>query len=323
MRGLAAIALAAALAATVQAQAPAGGLPAVNAALQAGEADRAISLLAGLPATEAGSAEAHNLRCRVYYALEQWDAAVGECEQAVRLDGQNSNFQLWLGRALGEKADRASFISAYSLAKRVRAAFEQAVAIDPRNVDALSDLGEFYSSAPGVVGGGTDKAQGVVTKLEAVDMAQAHELRSRIASANKDFATAEQEFHKAIAASAHPAFQWMSLASFLRARGRWNDMAAAVASGKAAVDKDRHAGVALFNGATVLVQAGRNLDLAAKLLDAYLAGPVKTEEAPAFSAHVLRARVAAKLGDTARAKQERDAALALASQYKPALDLKF
>ena len=321
MRMLAVLALAAWLSAMAHTQNSA--LDDVNAALQAGEADRALSMLAGLQPPEAGSAEAHNLRCRVYFTLEQWEPAAHECEQAVRLGGQNSNYHMWLGRALGEWAGRASFITAYNLAKRARSEFEQAVAIDPRNAEALADLGEFYSSAPGIVGGGMDKAQGVVEKLEKVDMARAHELRARIAVANKDYATAEQEFRKAIAASAHPAFQWMTYASFLRSRQRWSDMEAAVSSGKAAAERDHHAGVALYNGATVLVRAGRNYDMAAKLLDAYLAGPVKTEEAPVFVAHVLRARVAAKLGDLATAKRERDAALALASQYKPAHDLKF
>ena len=299
------------------------GADGVAAALQHGEADHALALLSGLPPADAGSAQAHNLRCRVYYTLEQFSAAVSECEQAVRLDGNNSNYRLWLARAVGESASRASLLSAYGMAKRARSEFEQAVALDPRNAAALADLGEFYASAPGMVGGGIDKAQGVVAKLEQVDMVRAHELRARIAYQNKDFSTAEQEYRKAIAASAHPASQWMGLASFFRKRERWDEMTAAVTSGKAAADKDPGAAVALFDGANVLVGAGRNLDLAARLLDAYLAGPVKTEEAPAFVAHVLRARVADKLGDKAKAKQQRDAALALASQYKPALDLKF
>ena len=87
--------------------------------------------------------------------------------------------------------------------------------------------------------------------------------------------------------------------------------------------QQEHAAVALYNGASVLIKANRNLALAAKMLDGYLASPMKTEEAPAFTAHVQRARVAAKLGDTVTAKRERDAALALAKEYKPALDLKF
>jgi tetratricopeptide (TPR) repeat protein len=325
VRKLAAIALAAALGAiaSVSAQAQQSGLPEVSAALQVGEADHALSLLSSLPGAEAQSAEAHNLRCRVLFTLQEWDQAGSECEQAVQLDGQNSDYHMWLGRTLGERASRASFLSAYSLAKRTREEFEQATQLDPHNAAALADLGEFYSSAPGVVGGGMDKAQGVVEQLDHVDPARAAELRARIAEGNKDYATAEREFHNAIKASHQPAFQWMTLGSYLRRRQQWSAMQTAIESGYAAAQRDRHAAVALYNGATVLIRANRNLDLAAKMLDAYLASPLKTEEAPAFAAYVARARVAAQLGDKTTAKRDHDAALALAAEYKPAQNLKF
>lgn len=320
-----AVVLSAALcaAASISAQAQENSLSAVNAALQAGEADHALSLLSSLPGAEAQSAEAHNLRCRVLFTLQEWDQASSECAQAVQLDGQNSDYHMWLGRTLGERASRASFLSAYSLAKRTRQEFEQATQIDPHNAAALADLGEFYSSAPGVVGGGMDKAEGVVTELDRVDPARAAELRARIAEGNKDYATAEREFRAAIKASRQPAFQWMTLGSYLRRRRQWNEMEKAIENGYAAAQRDRHAAVALYNGATVLIRAGRNLNLAAKMLDAYLAGPLKTEEAPAFVAYVARARVAAQLGDKATAERDRNAALALAAEFKPAQNLKF
>jgi len=214
---LPAVVLAAAAAIAASAQAP---LAQANAALQAGEADRALALLNSLSPSGAGQAEAHNLQCRVRFTLEQWNAAASQCEQAVRLDGQNSNYHLWLGRALGEKADRASFLRAYSLAKRVRAEFEESVSLNPRNAEALADLGEFYRQAPGVVGGGIDKAQGIAAQLDKVDPARAHELRGRIAEEHKDYGAAEREFKLAVAAGAHPALQWTSLAGFYSSRQR-------------------------------------------------------------------------------------------------------
>src|SRR4051794_11141134 len=102
------------------------GLAAANAALQAGQADRALALLKTLPPPENNSGDAHNLRCRVLFTLEQFEAAMIECEQAVALDPQNSSYHLWLGRAMGEVADRANFVTAYKLAKRARSEFELA-----------------------------------------------------------------------------------------------------------------------------------------------------------------------------------------------------
>lgn len=298
------------------------GLAAVNLALQAGQADRALALLKSLPQPVADSGEAHNLRCRVLFTLEQFEAAKTECEKAVNLDPQNSMYRLWLGRTLGEVADRANFLNAYGLAKRARSEFEQAVQLNPSNAEALADLGEFYSSAPGVVGGGTDKAKGVASKLDRVDKARAHELRSAIAKENGDMVTAEREMKDAVAASAHPAFQWMRLASFYRKAKRYTEMESAVQSGWAAAQRDPHAAVALFNGASVLMKGNRNPTLAIKLLEAYLASPVATEEAPAFTARVWLARLRAQTGDSEGARREKAEALALAQGYKPAQDLK-
>jgi tetratricopeptide (TPR) repeat protein len=289
-----------------------------NAALQAGEADKAMALLD----KPGDRAEAYNLRCRVEYMLQQWDRAANDCEQAVKLDGQNSDDHLWLGRALGEKASRASFLTAYSLAKRVRAEFEEAARLNPRNAEALAALGEFYYSAPGLIGGGIDKSETVAAQLDKIDPARAHVLRGTIAEQRKDYGTAERELKQAIAGSSHPALQWITLADFYRRRERWTEMESAVRSGEKAAERDKHAGVALYNGASVLIETNRDPARAAKMLEDYLAGSAKTEEAPAFVAHTWLARLKQQLGDTAAASQERAAALALAHEYKPALEIK-
>jgi len=318
VRGILATSLLA-LATVLPAHAAEGTLAQANAALQAGQADKAMSILSSLPE----SAEVHQLKCRVQFTLEHWDAAGAECQRAVNLDSNVSDSHLWLGRALGERAGRASFLSAYSLGKSAGAEFQRAVDLDPRNAEALADLGEFDSSAPGIVGGGTDKAEHVVALLDKVDPARAHELRGRIADGQKDYGTAEREFKAAISVSKRPAFEWMNLASFYRRRQRWEDMESAVENGLKAAQYDRHSGVALYNGALVLIKANRNSVLAAKMLEDYLAGPYLTEEAPAFAAHTQLARLRAQLGDKQGAWRERSAALGLAHDYRPAQQLKF
>jgi hypothetical protein len=293
-----------------------------NAALQAGEADKALALLQSVPQSNDNTAEAANLECRVRLTLEQWEAAVTRCQQAVQFDDQNSGYHLWLGRAFGEKAAHASFVTAYSLAKRTRAEFEESVRIDPRNADALADLGEFYEQAPGVVGGGMDKAEAIAKRLDSVDPARAHELRAEIAEQQKDYAGAEHEFKLAISTSRHPASHWISLAAFHRRRKQWPEMEAAVRSAQMAAERDKgesaHAGEALYDGASLLSETHRDPALAARMFDDYLSGSAKTEEAPAFVAHLRLARLRDQLGDPAAASRERAAAQALANDYKPA-----
>lgn len=289
----------------------------INAALQDGEADKALALVNALPRAGADNAEAQNLECRVRFTLQQWNAAANECQQAVNLDQQNSNYHMWLGRALGEWADRASFLSAYSLGKRVRTEFETAVRLDPRNPAALTDLGSFYEDAPALMGGGLDKAEGVADQLDKIEPARAHQLRGEIAGERKDYASAEREFKLAVAASAHPALQWTVLASFYFHRQEWPQMESAIHSCVAAAARDPAAGVALYDGAGVLIKARRDPQLAAKMLEDYLAGNAKSDEAPAFVAHWRLARLLQQLGDSAGAKREQAAGYALAREYHP------
>ena len=71
----------------------------------------------------------------------------------------------------------------------------------------------------------------------------------------------------------------------------------------------------------MLIHTNRDAARAAKMLEEYLAGSTKSEEAPAFVAHTWLARLKGLSGDKAAASRERAAALALAHDYKPALDL--
>src|SRR5881275_2225350 len=144
---------------------------------------------------------AHNLLCRAYFSLGDWDRGVSDCEKAVALSPDNSQFHLWLGRIYGEKADKASFLTAAGLARRVAREFEAAVHLNPRSIDARTDLAEFYLEAPGIVGGGRDKAIQQISPMAQLDPARAHWITARIAEKKKDLATAEAEYRAAIDAS--------------------------------------------------------------------------------------------------------------------------
>ena len=85
-----------------RAQIAAATLNQANADLQAGEADKALALLTPLPTSGAGADVAQNLLCRVRFTLEQWTQAAGECQQAVNLNQNNSDYYMWLGRVLGQ-----------------------------------------------------------------------------------------------------------------------------------------------------------------------------------------------------------------------------
>src|SRR4051812_13245629 len=193
---------------------PAFALESAQQLLGSGHVDEAIQILERDTERSATNGDNYNLLCRAYFMLDEWDKGIAACERARNLDPQKSLYQLWLGRAYGEKAERAGFLSAAGLAKKVRVSFERAVELDPKSSAARTDLGEFYAEAPSMVGGGKDKARQQAEALMQFDPARGHWLLARIAEKNKDSSLAESEYRAAVATSHNGARAWLDLANF-------------------------------------------------------------------------------------------------------------
>src|SRR5260221_7649112 len=127
--------------------------------LAEGRVDEAIVLLQSRIKSAPSDSESYNLLCRAYFMLGNWDPGIAACEKAVSLSPDNGEYHSWLGRIYGEKADPSSFFTAARLAGKVRNEFEAAVRLNANSVDARADLADFYLEAPGIVGGGKDKAE--------------------------------------------------------------------------------------------------------------------------------------------------------------------
>jgi tetratricopeptide (TPR) repeat protein len=285
-----------------------------QALLATGRVDQALTTLQQELQTSP-TAEAYNLVCRAYFELESWDAGIPACEKAVSLDPENGLYHLWLGRVYGEKADRSSFLSAASLAGKVRTEFERAVEFSPRNVEARTDLAEFYLEAPGFVGGGKDKARAEADQIVPLNPAMAHWVKGRIAERNKENTAAEQEYRAAIAASQSGARAWLNLAGFYRHMNRLDEMEQALHTMESS-PPDHSA--AFVDGASLLFRTGRDPALAVRLLHRYIDSSSTVEEAPVFKAHYLLGEVLEKQGDRAAATEQYRAALAMAHSFRPA-----
>ncbi|MGC2636259.1 MAG: hypothetical protein WA294_03705 [Acidobacteriaceae bacterium] len=280
--------------------------------LNAGRADAALQTLNPALSQNPADAEALNLRCRVFYEEQLWNQAIADCESAVKAAPADSDFHLWLGRAYGQKAAHISMVSAFKLARKVAAEFQQAVQLDPRNAAALSDMGEFDVDAPGMVGGGINRALAIVPQLQSISPAAALALQARIAEAQKNYPEAESDLKAAISQSSYPSSAWMDLASFYRRRGRLDEMVSTVHTGAAL---DHSHGPALVDGASNLSAAHREPQTAVQLLQLYLASRAQTEDAPAFIVRAQLAHLLADEGDAADAQQQLAVAHTLASAW--------
>jgi tetratricopeptide (TPR) repeat protein len=278
--------------------------------LAAGRVDEAIATLQTRIDHSATDAESYNLLCRAYFMLEEWDRGISACERARNLNPQSGLYYLWLGRIYGEKADRAGFFSAAGLAKKVRLAFERAVELNPQNWEARADLAEFYVGAPGIAGGGREKAQAQANVIAPIKPAIAHWIAARIAAKDHDSAAAEREYRAAIAADPSVGRSWVDLAGLLRYNKRLDDMEEVLRNLESTPVEQREA---LMDGASILLRTGRDFPLAVRLLQRYLSSPV--EEGPAFKAHDLLGHLLEKQGNRDAAAREYRAALALAHNY--------
>lgn len=219
--------------------------------------------------------ESLQLAGQCWIGLGDYKKAIEVLERA----GSGPTVHLWLGRAWGRRAESSNPLMAPRYATRARDNFEKAVALDPKSVDAMSDLFEYYLQAPGFLGGGKEKAAAMAKKIAAADAAQGHLAEAMLAEDRKDWAAAEKEFRLAAEAAPGNAGRLVDLAKFLVRRGRHGESDEVF--GKA------NSAAALYERAAAYVEARRNPDQARALLKRYLESALTPDDPPRAQAEKL------------------------------------
>ena len=83
------------------------------------------------------------------------------------MEPNNAELVDWLGRAYGRQAETGS-LTAASYATKARQMFERSIALDPFNKEALDDLFNYCLRAPEFLGGGIERAEGVMQQIARV-----------------------------------------------------------------------------------------------------------------------------------------------------------
>src|SRR5580692_6967916 len=149
-------------------------LEAGRRAYESSDYSKAVLELQAVAAKETQNGEIQLLLTKSYLELQERDAAITSAERAVAIDPKSSVYHEWLGRAYGEKADHSSMFSALGLARKTHREFEVAVELDEKNFTARQALIEFDCAAPGMVGGGEEKAKPEFEKLKSMDASEWH-----------------------------------------------------------------------------------------------------------------------------------------------------
>lgn len=223
--------------------------------------------------------------------------AVTAGERATRAHPDDARLWLWLGRAYGRKAIEANLLARASWAGKTREAWEKAVALDPNNVEARFDLMQYYLQAPGMLGGGVDKAQAQAEAIGRIKAAYGQLALGTIAMAQKDAAAAEAAWREAVRMAPEDHRVRVTWSAFL-AREERHDELVEFWNGQAASYPDD--AMVQFQVGRAAALTGKNLEGGLAALDRYQSMPGKpTEEQLAAGApEWRRGQILEKLGRT-------------------------
>jgi len=249
---------------------------------------------------------ANFLLSQVRNAFGDRESPLSLAEKAVALDGNTAKYHRQVAEVIGVMAQHAGLFQQLGLARRFRKEIDTAVALDPRDLQALRDLMEFYLLAPGIAGGDSHKAETVAERIAGISPADGFLARSRLAGYRKRATDAEAFLRSAV--EAQPAYYnariqlaqfyladghlnlaaaeqnacearkidpgrvdaYSILASVYAARAQWNELESTLTSVLQEVPDDR---TPYFRATERLLASGRDLPRAERYLRIYLDQP--------------------------------------------------
>jgi tetratricopeptide (TPR) repeat protein len=242
----------------------------------------AIQALA--PVANSSDAPTQELLGRSYFMLGEFKQAAEAFERATQINPNSSVYFHWLGKAQGRRAETSSPITAPAYASKARAAFEKAVELDSKNIEAINDLFSYYLEAPGFLGGGLSKAADLAKRIQAIDPIEYHYAMAQIADKRKDYNAAESHFRRAFEMAPRQVGRIVDLARYLSNHGKPQESDALFAQAeKIAPNEPR----VMFEKASHLVRNKKNLPEAKELLQKYLRSPITADDPPRSEAERL------------------------------------
>jgi tetratricopeptide (TPR) repeat protein len=209
-------------------------------------------------------------------------------EKALDLAPRSSELHRLLGDVYGRRAETGSVFTAPGNARKAHQYFEQAVALDPNNREAVATLFQYYLEAPGFMGGGLDKAESLIVHLTRLDTPGGHHALAELEGKRRHYDAAEEQLRRAVELAPHQAGRLVDLAKFLSDRGRVKESDEKFAEAARLAPNSPEL---LFARAETYIQQKRNLKDAHQLLERYLASPLTPDDPPRQDARTLLSQI--------------------------------
>jgi Flp pilus assembly protein TadD len=222
-----------------------------------------------------------------YFMLGDYKKAIEFLDKALAISPTNSEYELWLGRAWGRRAETSGWLTAGVHASKARQCFEKAVAWDPHNREAKNDLFDFYLNAPGFLGGGLEKATAAAQSIANERPPEYEFEEAQIADRKKDYAAAEAHLRRAMQLAPNEPGRILDVARYVAKRGRLAESDGLFEQArKLAPSQPRVA----FAEARADIENRRNLEQARRLLEEYLHASLTPDDPPRQEAEKLLRR---------------------------------
>lgn len=212
-----------------------------------------------------------------YFMSGDFKKATETLAKAADLEPDNAMIQTLLGRAWGRRAETSFALSAPGYATKARDAFQRALQLSPGNPEALDDLFNFYMAAPGLVGGGIEKAANLLPQFRKYDLAGFYLAQARLYQKKGQMAEAEASLRQAVQVAPQNIDPLLALAQFLSRQGRYAESEKVFQQAEAL---EPNSPKILFAEANADIEASRNVNQARNLLKQYLASNKLTPDDP-------------------------------------------
>jgi tetratricopeptide (TPR) repeat protein len=249
------------------------------------EFEQSLKVLQAIPDKDGA---VYELIGRNLFLLGDFRKSSEALEKAAQADPNNSEIALWAGRAFGRRAETSSILTAPGFASRARQYFEKSVELNPRNLEALSDLFEYYLEAPGFLGGGMDKAEATAARIAGIDTGEGYWSRAKLAEKRKEYQSAEEQLRRAAEVSPQRIGRFIELAKFLSKQGRYQEAEQSLARAEQIEPASPRL---IYAKADLYIKHKRNLEVAKVLLIRYMSMDLSPDDPPRSEAAKLLRQV--------------------------------
>jgi len=253
---------------------------------------------------------------RAAMQARRFDDAAASFERAIEFSPNRSEYHLWLGHAYTRQLAAANFIRKGVIGRRIGPQYDKAVELDSSNVAAAEARVDFYLEAPGMVGGGVDKARAEAARLTKLSAYHGGFAQAKIHEKSKSWDQAEAEYRNLIRAFPDSSRPVVTLATLLQNQERFPEAFQVIDARLARFPSDT---VAIYQLGRAAAISGKELTRGEAALRKFLSLLGVNDPQSRANAHYRLGMIREKQGDIATARTQYDSAIALNPRYEDAI----